>query len=187
MKIIAMLWLGLLLSFNVSADSSTSIYNLNSQWLNQNASTVDLSSFAGRVRIISMIFTRCPVACPVIVSDIQHILAELPANLAEQVSVDLFSFDYERDDPKALKKFVTEMKIDQPNWSVYTGNKVVIADLAAVLGVQYKRLGNGAYIHSNNIILIDKKGDIVKTIEGYNSTEMASNEFITLLNKALTE
>jgi protein SCO1/2 len=184
MKIVKAILIFLFLTSNSWAASSTSIYNLTSKWTNQDAKQVVFSSLKGRVRIVSMVFTRCSAACPMLVSDIKQILSKLPASMSEKVLVDLFSFDHKRDNPEALLSFTKKMKIDKPAWNAYTSDKASISDLAAVLGVQYKVLESGAYVHSNNIILINKEGEILKTIEGYDAS---ADEFVVLLKKAVAE
>lgn len=178
MKALFAILFAMIFSLNVGAVSSTSIYNLDSTWINQDGKKVALTSLKGKVRIVSMVFTRCTSACPMLVGDVKMILSKLPAAQRDKVAVDLFSFDYEKDTPEALNGFVKKMKIDNSQWSAYTGSKTAISDLAAVLGVQYKKLEGGAYVHSNNIILINAEGEIVKSIEGYDASV---SEFIELL------
>lgn len=180
---------GSIISLNAGAvtpwsASSNSIYNINSKWTTQDNKSVMLSSLRGQVRIVSMVFTRCSSACPMIIGDIHQILSKLPAPLREKVAVDIFSFDHKRDDPEALRGFRKKMKIEKTGWTAYTGDKESISELAAVLGVQYKALEGGAFAHSNNIILVNKEGEILKTIEGYDAS---ADEFVALLKKALTE
>lgn len=180
-KILAAL---LFLSLNSWAVSSTSIYNLNGKWTDQDKQQVEFSSLNGRVRIVSMVFTSCASACPMIVGDIKQILSKLPPTVADKVSVDMFSFDHQKDTPEALKAFMKKMRIEKPQWTMYHGDKATISKLAAILGVQYKLLENGAYVHSNNIILVNKEGEVLKTIEGYDASV---DDFISLLKKAVAD
>lgn len=182
MKTLSLFVFTLLVSGSTWALSPNSVYHVDSSWTTQEDKAVNFSSLEGKVRIVSMIFTRCPSACPMIVGDIKMILSKLPEKMRSQVAVDLFSFDHERDNPEALRAFRKKMKIENPSWTVYTSDKATVAELAAVLGVQYKPLEGGAFVHSNNIILVNKEGEMLKTIEGY---DVSADDFIALLKKEL--
>ncbi|MBS1970883.1 MAG: SCO family protein [Bdellovibrionales bacterium] len=174
----------LLMSFSAQALSPNSVYHLQGKWTNQDGKTEEFANLKGRVRIVSMIFTQCTSACPMLVGDVKHFLAKLSAKEAEKVGVDLFSFDHERETPESLKNFTKKYKITSSQWNIYRGDKTAVAELAGLLGVQYKRLAGGAYVHSNNIILLNKEGEILKTIEGYDAS---ADDFLALLKKTLAE
>lgn len=182
MKLFSFILAALLMTESSWALSPSSVYNLSDSWTGRDGKQVAFSDLKGKVRIVSMVFTRCSSACPLLVSDIKAILSKLPASEAAKVEVSLFSFDHQRDTPEALREFSKKMKIDSPQWGVYSSTKNTVSELAAVLGVQYKALESGAYVHSNNIILLNKEGEILKSIEGYNSSV---DDFIALLKKSL--
>lgn len=50
-----------------------SIYNLNSELLNENGQKVSLEQFRGKPVIISMAYTSCAYTCPLILSQMQRI------------------------------------------------------------------------------------------------------------------
>lgn len=182
MKLFSLILASLFMVVSSWALSPSSVYNLDGSWAGRDGKQIVFSNLKGKVRIVSMVFTRCSSACPLLVSDIKMILSKLPASQAANVEVSLFSFDHERDTPEALREFSKKMKIETPQWGVYSSTKETVSELAAVLGVQYKALESGAYVHSNNIILLNKEGEILKSIEGYNSS---AEDFISLLKKSL--
>ena len=164
------LFLGLSLclsfSFNsVAKDIATdSVYNLNDIWINQAGEQIEFSKLKGNASLVAMIFSSCPSACPMIVADIKSIHDKIPEKIREKIQIRLFSFDDEVDTPEKLLKFHTKHKLSK-NWSLYSGNKTGITNLAAVLEVQYKRLDRGSYAHSNQIFLIDENGVIQAMIK----------------------
>jgi len=184
MKSLGLGLLVFLVAFSASALSPNSVYHYNGKWTNQDKKALEFSSLKGQVRIVSMVFTRCPSACPTLVGDIKHFLSKLAPAEAAKVGVDVFSFDHEKDTPEALKEFTKKYKLPSPQWNIYRGEKITVSELAGLLGVQYKRLEGGAYVHSNNIILLNKEGEILKTVEGFGPS---SDEFLALLKKALSE
>lgn len=160
-----------------------SLYHLQSKWLNQNGETQKLSDFAGRPRLVAMVFTRCKTACPVIVQSIKELEGMIPETSRGQMQVDLFSFDAKRENKESLKKFASEKKFDG-RWAVHTANESDVAELAGALGVQYKQLPSGDFIHANVIFLLNSKGEIIAKKEGFGET---SPEFLSAMKKAAVE
>jgi protein SCO1 len=154
-----------------------SIYHLQSRWTNQNGETRKLSDLAGKPRLVAMVFTRCKTACPVIVQNIRELESQVPGG---QMHVDLFSFDSKRENQESLKKFAEEKKFDE-RWAVYTAKEFEVAELAGALGVQYKQLPSGDFVHANVIFLVNAKGEVVAKKEGFGAT---APTFLTALKEA---
>jgi protein SCO1 len=142
-----------------------SLYNLNSKWSDQKANSESLSSLAGKPRIIAMVYTKCQSACPLLVHDIKSMTSKISKPLAEKIQIDLFSFDSETENAKSLQAFIEKYKLDNA-WSAHAGSKESVAELAAALGVQYKKLPSGDYIHSNVVFFLNEKGEVVAKHEG---------------------
>lgn len=147
-----------------------SLYHLQSKWMNQNGETRKLADLAGKPRLLAMVFTRCTTACPVIVQNIRELERTLPESSRRQMQVDLFSFDSKRENQASLKKFAEEKKFDE-RWAVHSAKESDVADLAGALGVQYKQLPSGDFVHANVIFLVNGKGEIVAKKEGFGATD----------------
>ncbi len=160
---------------------SDSIYHLRGKWTNQNAESLQFSELAGKPRLIAMVYTKCEATCPLLVQDIKNILKEIPSKNRENLKIDLFSFDSERETQKSLQDFVKRHKIEDPAWSVYFGSKDQVAEVAAALEVQYKKLASGEFIHSNFIFLINEKGQIQTKQSGLGQTENFAKAVIAKL------
>lgn len=141
-----------------------SIYHLNSEWSNQKGEVKNLRHTKGEIYLVSMFFSSCPSACPMIVMDIKNILAKIDAQTAQKIRVKMFSFDHEVDLPDQLQSFFKKHKLTE-RWELFHGEADAIATLAAALKVQYKRLNKGSYAHSNQIFLIGKDGTIVAQLD----------------------
>lgn len=156
---------------NVEKDASDaemdeeSLYQVPSRWLTQNGDTVTLSSFSGKLPVVAMVFTHCPFACPRIVDEMKKIEQSLPAGKGEAVVFVLVSFDTERDHPARLREFAREMQLGS-NWVLLHGGEEEVRELSMLLDVSYKKQPGGDFAHSNIITLLDKRGRIVKRIEG---------------------
>lgn len=154
----------------------TSLFHLETKWTGMNGESMTLSTLAGKPRLMAMLYTRCLTACPLLVDDIQSVLSTLPEK-GKNFEVSLFSFDSESETPETMKAFIKKRSLG-PNWRVYKSDKDGVADLAAALGVRYKKLKNGDYIHSNSIFLVDEKGVVLKQKDGLNSKDKAFNEAV---------
>lgn len=158
-----------------------SIYRLDSEWKNQNGESIKVSSLRGSPRMVVMLYTKCSTACPLIVEDLKSIVEDLGPKHAEKVRVALFSVDSVQETPKSLADFVVKRKLPS-GWDLFASNANAVAELAAGLGVRYKRLQNGDYIHSNVIYFLNSEGEIIARKEGIKSPR---KEFLAKVRKAL--
>lgn len=145
--------------------SKESIYQLDGQWQDQEGDTFKLSELKGKIPIVAMIFTSCGYACPRIVADLKNIRDNISQAKQDEMRYVLVSFDTERDQPEKLKKFSQEMQLDD-QWILLHGNENDVRELSMLLGVNYKKMPDGNFAHSNEITLLNKKGEIVAQVEG---------------------
>jgi protein SCO1/2 len=147
--------------------SDKSLYQLDSSWTNDKSAALQLVSLRGRPQIVTMFFAKCEYACPILVHDMKRIEAALPENVRTNVGFVLVSFDSERDTPAALASY---RKIHDlpPNWTLLRGAPDDVLELAALLGVKYKKDARGQFAHSNVITILDTNGDIVRQFFGLN-------------------
>ncbi len=108
----------------------------------------------------------------------QRIEAALPENLRTNTGFLLISFDSERDTPAALKVYRAKRELSNQNWTLLRGEPDDVRELAALLGVIYKRDANGDFAHSNVITLLNAEGEIVFQQPGLN---LPADEIISKL------
>lgn len=150
------------------AMSDESLYQLGSVWTSQDGKDIQLQSLRGKPRVVAMIFTHCVFACPRITSDMQAVEAQLPKHLQGKVGFVLLSIDPARDTPEALKAFAKKMNLDTSRWLLLRSEEDNVQEMAAVLGVKYKKEANGDFSHSNLITVLNQEGEIVYRQEGLN-------------------
>lgn len=162
--------------------SDGSILQLESKWTNQKGKVVNFSDLSGKPRLLVMLFTRCETACPLIVEDLKEVAKDLEAGSeAHKLEVSIFSFDSFRETPESLSAFAAKRKLPA-DWQLYTSNSNAVAELAAALGVRYKRLKNGDFIHSNVIYFLNSKGEVITQKEGIKTPR---GEFIKRIKNSL--
>ena len=148
--------------------SDNSIYQLNSQWINQDGQEVSLKSFIGKPVVLTMFFANCTYACPLLVNDVQRMESSLSANNRNNYRFILVSIDPERDTPAKLKIYAKEHGLDLSRWTLLTGKSEDVMELAVLTGFKYKKDEKGNYSHSNIITLLNEKGEIAHQKVGIN-------------------
>jgi protein SCO1 len=147
--------------------SDGSFYQLESPWTNDSGAALKLRALSGRPQVVSMFFASCQFTCPILVNDIKRIEAALPENVRTNVGFVLVTFDSERDTPEALAAYRKAHGLPS-NWILLRGAPDDVLELAALLGVKYKKDFRGQFAHSNVITVLDSGGETVRQIAGLN-------------------
>jgi protein SCO1 len=145
--------------------SARSIYQLDAKFCSDTGQCLPLAALRGRPVVLAMFFASCGYACPQLVTDMQALRGRLPAELRDQAAFVLVSFDTERDTPAALADYRRQRALDGA-WTLLRGDRDAVAELAALLGVKYRREPSGNFAHSNLITILTREGEIVHRREG---------------------
>lgn len=151
-----------------------SIYHAGSVWTDQHGQERSIGSLEGRVQVVGMVYTNCAFACPRMVVDMKRIEAELGPELVDRVGFVLVSIDPERDTPERLGEFATGSRLDPDRWTLLHGDDGDILELAALLGVHYRRMADGEFVHSNLLTVLDGEGQVVHRQLGLDSDPTAT-------------
>ena len=161
----ALLSLGALALAPVLARAATgvpgdSIYRLDAHLTDQDGREFAWSSLQGGPVLASMFYTSCDMVCPMIFETVHATLKALPAAERSAVRVLMVSFDPARDTVAVLKKTAEQRNCDA-QWTLARADEATARKVAAVLGIQYRRLANGEFNHSTTLDLLDRQGRIV--------------------------
>lgn len=155
----------LLLAFanfaRAETNATDSVYDLGQTWTNQDGRAVAMGVLRGEVRVLAMFFTSCKYACPRITADMKAIESKLTDAQKKKVVFTMFSFDADGDSPRTLKAFAKKNEVDESRWTLLHGGEESVRELAAVLGINYRREIDGSFSHGNAITVLDVKGAIV--------------------------
>lgn len=88
----------------------------------------------------------------------KRIEEDLPRNVLDQTNFTIISIDPERDTPERLSSFADENNLSDNKWTLLNGDEGDILEIAALLGVKYKRISNTDFTHSNMITVLNKDG-----------------------------
>ena len=154
--------------------SAASIYNLGDLWTDQDGNETHLGDFEGEVVVVAMFFSNCQYVCPRIVADMKRIEQGLSESERNETRFVLASMDSLRDTPAALKQYQKKMQLSPNRWTLLHGDDNAVQNLAAVLGVKYKREMNGDFGHSVVITVVDRGGVIVHQQDGLGADPAAT-------------
>ncbi len=70
----------------------------------------------------------------------------------------LITIDPDRDTPEAMKKFMSDRKLDPNRWIVLSSSSENVRELAAVLGYSYKKDKAMDFAHSMLTWIFDQEG-----------------------------
>lgn len=149
--------MGMVLESDEPAAGDYSIYQVESFWVTQQGETIQLSSLAGHVQVLAMTYTSCEVSCPRIVAS----LKQIQASTSVDTRFVLLSIDPDRDTAGQLARYASKMELENERWTLLTGQSDDVLEMAALMGVRYRRMGDGEYAHSNMITVLDESGVII--------------------------
>jgi len=122
----------------------------------------------GAPTIVAPIYTRCPLACPLIVKGLKRGIADSTTPLSSYRVV-LFSMD-PRDTPADLQRF-RERHALPLSWSVVSSKNP--HEFLDSIGYHYADL-NGLFAHPNEVVVLNSSGHPVKVLLGteYSGTQI---------------
>jgi protein SCO1/2 len=163
------------------APPGDSIYQLHPALTDQDGHAYELAATRGAPVLVSMFYSGCEMVCPVIFETIAQTVKALPAPERASARVLMISFDPERDTVDVLKATAKRHGCDD-RWHLVRASDTDVRRIAAVLGVQYRRLPSGEFNHSSAILLLDAEGRIVKRTGVLGSVD---TDFVAAIHGAL--
>lgn len=149
-----------------SAHERYSVYDLGATWRDQSGARRTLSSLAGRPQVVAMIYTSCTTSCPLTVAAMRRIAAAVPG-----AGLVLVTLDPARDGPARLAAYAREHALDAARWTLLTASDDDVRDLAAALGVRYRRVSAAELAHSNTLTVLDATGAVVDQQAGFGAAD----------------
>jgi protein SCO1 len=144
-------------STSVNRGERFSVYDLGSTWHDQTGAERTLASLRGKPVLLAMIYTHCSAVCPLSVSEMKRVEAK-----HADVQLVLVSLDPDRDSPTRLADYARERGLSPARWTLLTGSASDVRDLAATIGVRYRRISADDLAHSNILTLLDGDGIVAR-------------------------
>jgi protein SCO1/2 len=140
---------------------SKSVYQLAVPLTDQNGKAFQLADERGTPTVVSMFYTSCQFTCPMLIEAMRANEEKLAPAERARLKVLLVSFDPEHDTVAALRKTADAHGVDGSRWSLVRSDATSVRKLAALLGIQYRAIGNGDFNHTAALILLDGDGQVV--------------------------
>lgn len=143
-----------------------------------------LSDFKGKVSVLYIGYTHCPDVCPTSLAVMSQALIELSPEELEQVQPLFVSVDPERDTPQRLAEY---SQFFHPKIIGMTGTKTNLDTMVKRYGAFYRKVEmedsamGYAVDHSSRIYLINKKGQLSKTLAHVTMPDEVAAEIRNLL------
>jgi protein SCO1/2 len=147
-------------AFAKDSDPPDSIYHLEAALTDQAGRHQGLDVYRGSPVLVTLFYASCPATCPLIIDTLRATERGLAPEQRSRLRVLMISIDPERDTPAALRQLVEARRIDTTRWTLARADDETIRDIAALLGVQYRKLPSGEFNHSTVITLLSAQGEI---------------------------
>jgi protein SCO1/2 len=143
-----------------------SLYNLRATLADQHGATLGLDAFRGHPVIVAMFYASCTTVCPLLIEQVKSIDAALPPELRAETRVLMVSLDPARDRPERLADLAASHGVRDPRWHLARSSESSVREIAALLGVRYRRMSDGSISHSPLIAVLDRDGVLIARSEG---------------------
>jgi protein SCO1/2 len=138
---------------------------------NQDGVRKGIKDWEGKIVVADFFFTHCPVICPKMTANLKKVQQAFNGN---EILINSFSIDPQRDSAGQLKKYADKFKISLDNWQLLTGDKKDIYRLARNSFMIVATDGDGGpddFIHSEKLVLVDKQRRVRGYYDGTSETE----------------
>lgn len=135
-----------------------SVYQLDARFVDESGKRTTFTQMRGFVRVVGMFYTSCKFICPLIVDSGLGIDKQLSADERPRLGITLISMDAARDTPAKLMALAKQRRLDLTRWNLVTPAAEDVPAVASVLGIKYRKLGDGEFNHTSVLILLDRDG-----------------------------
>lgn len=153
---------------------------------NQDGKTITEKDYEDKIYVADFFFVTCPTICPKMTKQMERVVDKFKSN--NEVLFLSHTVMPEHDSVPVLKEYATKYNINSNKWSLVTGDKKQIYDLARKTYFAAITEGDGGvddFIHTENFVLIDKEKRIRGFYDGTseNDVDRLINDINTLLNE----
>ncbi|WP_051534783.1 SCO family protein [Deefgea rivuli] len=142
--------------------SGDSLFQLKTPLMNQQGQAFQLGDAPAQLTVVTMFYGDCNVSCPIVLENIKRTLAAVPSQHAASVHALMISLNPGVDTAKSLAGLAKIHGFNPQNASLAVSDSDVhTRQLAAALGVKYRRGANGEINHNTRFVLLDQQGNIV--------------------------
>jgi len=159
------------ISFFIIRDMTSKIPE-NTTLVTMNDEVYDFSKAPKKLKLVEFMYINCPDICPTTTQKMRLLKHDLEkANVfGDKVQFISVTIDPYRDTPEALRKYMKTFEVeDDGNWIFLTGDQknikedlVEIRELGETFQFQFRDPGDGFYIHTSLVYLLDENNKFIK-------------------------
>ncbi|MDG2266515.1 MAG: SCO family protein [Candidatus Marinimicrobia bacterium] len=157
-----------------SLKNSTEAHVVNDfDFINQNGLVVNEQTIEGKIYIAEFFFTTCPGICPTLIKHTKKIQDEFLND--HDVLILSHTVYPEHDSVSVLYAFGKQRNINSEKWHLLTGSKQDLYTISrkGYFAISYQPdLSNDGFIHTENVVLVDKQRRLRGIYNGTNVHEM---------------
>lgn len=137
-----------------------------------NNESFDFSKTEKKIKLVEFMYTHCPDICPTTTLKMNQLKKDLEEEgvFGDKIQFLTVSIDSYRDTPEVMKSHMSHFEIkDDGNWLFLTGDPSNIKEdqkdierLANTFQFQYRDPGDGFYVHSTFVFLVDENNKFIK-------------------------
>ena len=134
------------------------------EFVNQDSTVVNLSTFEGKIFVSDFFFTSCPTICPIMKTQMLRVYEKIENY--DDVAILSHSIDPEYDTVALLKDFSERLGVSAPKWHFVTGDKQKIYEQGQrsyMVTAMEDKTAPGGLLHSGAFVLVDKE----KRVRGF--------------------
>lgn len=137
-----------------------SLYPLKTIFTDQEGKPTALNIYEGHPVVMSMFYASCPYSCPVLIDQLKRLEKKVDDKTRGQLRFILISFDPENDTIEVLKQVMAKHGLDSSRWKLLRGEESQVREIAALLGIKFRKMQGGDINHTALITFLDSKGVI---------------------------
>lgn len=140
---------------------------------NQDGKTITRDDLLGHVYVADFFFVTCPTICPKMTTNMQYIQNKFKDR--KNLRFLSMTVNPEHDTPPILADYAEMVHADTKTWDFLTGDKDQIYELAFkgfFVNAARDSIAPGGFLHTQMLILVDKKGRIRGYFDGTVYSEM---------------
>lgn len=143
------------------------------EFTNQDGKKVTRDDLLGNVYVADFFFVTCPTICPKMATNMGYIQKKFKER--KDLKFISITVNPEHDSVEVLKEYAKTVHANTDSWSFLTGDKEKIYDIAFkgfFVNVMKDSIAPGGFLHSQMLILVDKKGHVRGYFDGTVYSEM---------------
>jgi cytochrome oxidase Cu insertion factor (SCO1/SenC/PrrC family) len=133
-------------------------------WVTQSGEKLKAPDFENRWLLVTLAYTECESACPMIVHQLKDLRKKLSAEQKTSLHFILLSLKPEADSPPAMKKFMKHHGLKSSDWTFIRGTEEQARLMASHLDMSFGPLKGASrhIMHSSKVALISPDGKLRK-------------------------